>query len=200
MAREHKGGQVKGKGQLTVEPIRELDKVKAIKQLTRGEPRDHLLFVLGVNNGIRAADLVRLRCGQLRGLKPGENVQILETKTKKKNYVHVNKAVHKALEHYFAAYPAAPDQGYLFFSKKGGHLGQQAVGDMVARWCKAVGLNRGRYGCHTLRKTWGYHQRTRYGVGWELIAARYNHSSPSITRAYLGIQQDEVTRIMNNEI
>jgi len=38
----------------------------------------------------------------------------------------------------------------------------------------------------------GYHQRINHGVGFEIICKRYNHSSPAITMAYLGIEDKEV--------
>lgn len=56
------------------------------------------------------------------------------------------------------------------------------------------------YGAHTLRKTFGYIQRTVYGVGFELLCERYNHSSPAITMRYLGIESKEVKGILMNEI
>jgi len=58
----------------------------------------------------------------------------------------------------------------------------------------------GNYGAHTLRKTFGYIQRVHYGVGFEIICKRYNHSSPSITMRYLGIEDREVHNILMNEI
>ena len=58
----------------------------------------------------------------------------------------------------------------------------------------------GNYGAHTLRKTWGYIQRTLHGVGFEIICKRYNHSNPAITMRYLGIQDKEVHSTLMNEI
>ena len=46
---------------VTVDPIRELRDIKAISALTSDNPRDHLLFIMGINNGLRAGDLVRLK-------------------------------------------------------------------------------------------------------------------------------------------
>lgn len=33
-------------------------------------------------------------------------------------------------------------------------------------------------------------------VSWEILASKFNHSSPSVTRSYLGIQDDEVNNIL----
>ena len=79
------------------------------------------------------------------------------------------------------------------------HLQSQAVSKLVKKWTAAINL-KGNYGSHTLRKTWGFIQRTMHGVGFEIICKRYNHSSPAITMRYLGIQDKEVHTVLMNEI
>lgn len=51
-----------------------------------------------------------------------------------------------------------------------------------------------------MRKTFGYIQRVKYGVGWELLSKRFNHPSLAITMRYLGIEDKEVNGILMNEI
>jgi integrase len=87
---------------IEVEPIRREKDIKAIIQLLSGHPRDHLLFVMGINNGIRVGDLLNIKVGDVRYLKPGQVHQITESKTKKKNVVVINKSVRKALDTYFS--------------------------------------------------------------------------------------------------
>ena len=70
---------------ITVDPIRDTKSVKAIAKLLHNRPRDHLLFILGVNNGLRAGDLLKLKVKQIRYLKPGETLHIKEGKTGKDN-------------------------------------------------------------------------------------------------------------------
>ena len=93
-----------------------------------------------------------------------------------------------------------PDGEYLFKSRKGnGPLTVQAVNNKVKQWTSSINL-KGNYGAHSLRKTWGYFQRVKYGVGFELICKRYNHSNPAITMRYLGIEDKEVTGLLMNEV
>lgn len=182
----------------TVEPIRDERAIAKIKKALADQPRDLLLFTLGVNNGLRAGDLLALTVGQVRGLKIGEALVIREGKTGKPNVLVLNKASHAALKAYLEA--ATPSDGDpLFRSRKGGALTTGTVNGMVKAWCLAAGL-KGNYGSHSLRKTFGYHQRTRFGVGWEILAKRFNHSSPAITMRYLGISDGEVHGILLNEI
>jgi len=184
---------------IAVDPIRQIKDIKAISKMTSGNPRDHLLFVMGINNGLRACDLVKVQVGDVRYLRVGDTLTIKESKTGKDNILVVNKTVYKALQAYLDAI-RPNDDAYLFASRKGeSHLQSQAVSKLVKKWTGAINL-KGNYGAHTLRKTWGYIQRTMHGVGFEIICKRYNHSSPAITMRYLGIQDKEVHGVLMNEI
>jgi len=156
---------------ITVEPIRRIEEIKSISKLLSNSPRNHLLFTMGINNGLRAGDLLKLKVKAVRNLKIGDTLNIKESKTGKNNILVVNKAVHKSLK----------------------------VNNMIKKWARAINLA-GNYGAHTLRKTWGYMQRTMYGVGFEIICKRYNHSSPAVTMRYLGIEDKEVHNTLMNEI
>ena len=189
----------KNGSRIAVDPIRQIKDIKAISKMTSGIPRDHLLFVMGINNGLRACDLVKVQVGDVRSLRVGDTLTIKESKTGKDNILVVNKTVYKALQAYLDAI-RPNDDAYLFASRKGeSHLQSQAVSKLVKKWTRAINL-KGNYGAHTLRKTWGYIQRTMHGVGFEIICKRYNHSSPAITMRYLGIQDKEVHGVLMNEI
>ena len=184
---------------IAVDPIRQIKDIKAISKLTSDNPRDHLLFIMGINNGLRAGDMIKLKVKQVRYLKVGDTLTIKEGKTGKDNILAVNKTVYKALQAYLDVI-RPDDDAYLFASRKGnGHIQSQAVSKLVKKWTGAINL-KGNYGSHTLRKTWGYIQRTMHGVGFEIICKRYNHSSPAITMRYLGIQDKEVHGVLMNEI
>jgi integrase len=124
---------------------------------------------------------------------------IKEGKTGKDNILVINKTVYKALRNYLDT--IQPDgNAFVFASRKGaGHIQSQAVSKLVKKWTRSINL-KGNFGAHTLRKTWGYIQRTMHGVGFEIICKRYNHSSPAITMRYLGIQDKEVHSTLMNEI
>ena len=186
---------------IEVEPIRNEKDIKAILQLLSGNSRDLLLFTMGINNGIRAGDLLNIKVGDVRYLKSGQVHQIIESKTKKKNIVVINKSVRKALDNYLAQGEIKEDQDYLFKSQKGDNspLSVQAVHALIKMWTRAINL-RGNFGTHTLRKTWGYQQRVKFGVGFDVIAKRYNHTDPKTTMVYLGIEDKEVHSILMNEI
>lgn len=122
------------------------------------------------------------------------------TKTGKDNILMVNKTTHKILKQYLEERKPDSDD-YLFQSRKGNNqpLSVGSVNVMVKSWCKIINL-KGNYGSHSLRKTFGFIQRTKYGVGWEILCKRFNHSNPSVTMRYLGISDFEVNNILMNEI
>jgi integrase len=184
---------------LTVDPIRKQKDIRSISRLLKSNPRNYLLWVMGINNGIRSNDLVQLKYNQVEGLKPGSVIKIVESKTRKRNVLVINKSVHKALQIYVNEIKPSPDD-YLFYSRKGSsHISSQSVGRMIRAWTSAINL-KGQYGAHTLRKTFGFQQRVQYGAGYEILCKRYNHSSPVVTMRYLGIESKEVTDMLMNEI
>ena len=184
---------------MNVAPIRDLQAIENIKKLLSGNLRDKLLFVLGINNGLRISDILPLKISQLKGMKVGDTLRIIEKKTKKENVVMMNKSIFKCFQEYLESYEPN-DNDYVFFSRKGSeHLCVEAVNRMIKQWCKAVGLKE-NYGTHTLRKTFGYLQHSLFGTSSELLCLRFNHSSPRITMTYLGITSLDVEKILLKEI
>ena len=166
-----------------------------------GQLRNQLFFIMGINNGLRAGDLLNIKVGDVRYLKTGQAHQIIERKTGKKNILVINKGIQKALNHYFAIEGQSEDHHFLFRSRKGENtpLSIQAAHGLIKKWTQAINL-KGNFGKHTLRKTWSYQQRVKFGVGFDVIAKRFNHSDPKTTMTYLGIEDKEVHNILMNEI
>ena len=183
----------------TVQPIRRMKDIRSILTLLKDKPRDHLLFTMGVNNGLRTGDLLKLKVKDIWEKKPGESITIIESKTKKQNILMINNAVHRSLKNYREKLNPG-EEAYLFSSRKGSApLSVPSVNRLIKGWTGAINLQ-GRYGAHSLRKTWGYIQRVKYGTPYEVICKRYKHSSPAITMLYLGIEDKEIDEILLHEI
>lgn len=185
---------------MKVEPFIDLKDVKSIKKLLKDNPRDRLLFIMGINSGLRVQDLLELKVADVLGVKVGDRITVKEKKTGKENVLIINKEIMDAITGYLAAVAPEPEH-YLFKSRKGKNypLTTFAVTKAVKAWAAALNL-KGNFGAHTLRKTWCYQQRKTFGVSWEVLCRRLNHSSPAITRRYLGIQEEEVEEILMNTI
>ena len=88
------------------------------------------------------------------------------------------------------------DDDYLFSGRKGSNpITIPSLNRLIKSWTNDINL-KGLYGTHTLRKTWGYIQRTHFCVPIEKITQRYLHSNPAVTMTYLGLQTKEVEEIL----
>ncbi|MBO1318317.1 tyrosine-type recombinase/integrase [Acanthopleuribacter pedis] len=153
-----------------------------------------MLFTLGINTAFRANELLFIKAGQVRYLKPGDDLEIKLSKTKTYRRVTINQAVTDALGNFFRK--ERPDDGEWIFKSKqtGGPLKVSTLSNMVKSWCRGVGLA-GNYASHTLRKTWGYWQRTECDTPIPLLMAAYGHSNQRQTLSYLCIQDKEIAGI-----
>lgn len=177
---------------IKVEPIRDLKAIKRIKKLLKDNPRNLCLFTFGINTAYRASELLSLTVGQVAHLKPGDRLDLKQSKTKTYRATTLNRTVIKAVQTWLKHHPDPSPKTPLFPSRKGGALGVSALNHMIKKWCQESGV-KGNFGSHSLRKTFGYHQRVQAGQSVALLMVVFGHSSEAQTLAYLGIQPDEVT-------
>lgn len=184
---------------IKVEPIRETAAIERIKQSLRDRPRDRCLFVLGINTGYRANELLSITCGQVAHLRPGDVLDLWQRKTRKHRAITLNYAAIAAVQSWLAHHPAPCTGAPLFLSRRGRALTVSTVTNMVKRWCAEAGLS-GNYGSHTLRKTWGFHQLRRNTEAkpqmvLPILMHAYGHASQEQTLDFLCIQSDEMARL-----
>lgn len=181
-------------GLVNVQPLRTQDEIKdMINALRRGNKaprkrkdlaeRDVLLFLTGINTGLRAGDLVRLKVGDVRT----DTCYLQEQKTGKKREIQLA-SIRPDLDPFLEG---KADEAYLFASQKGTHLSTTQVYrilEAAADW-----LGRTDIGTHTMRKTFGYHlyKQTKDVA---LLQEIFNHASPTITKRYIGIRREEINR------
>lgn len=183
--------------EIKVEPIRLQKDIKAIKKLLADNPRDLALFVVGINTNLRASDLLKITAGKVRGLKEMDEIELREQKTNKTRRISLNKACIDAIQALLKSKTYSDDEP--IFTGQRGPLTVPSVNRLVKQWCKAINL-RGNYGSHTLRKTWGYHQRVSFGRGTAELMVCFNHSSERQTLQYLCIQPEEIKSIYANQL
>lgn len=182
---------------IKVEPIRSRDAINDIKaRLLARNRRDYCLFTVGINTAYRASELLSLTIGQVEHLQPGDVLDVKQKKTKRFRATTVNRAAVEAIRLWLAEHPAADDpQAPLFPScRKEGALCVSAVCRMVKGWCEEAAIS-GHYGSHSLRKTWGFHQRKARDVPLPLLMSAYGHRSEAQTLAYLHIQEIELQEV-----
>lgn len=183
-----------------VEPLRtaiEIEEMKlAIKRGNKGTPkrpelaaRDGLIFLIGINTGLRVNDLVRLK---IADVKNKDVLTIREGKTYKRRDINVG-MLQAEIQRFIA--DKQPDD-YLFASQKG----SKAISTtQVYRILNDAAdyLGRDDIGTHTMRKTFGYHHYKQF-KDVAILQEIFNHAAPSITKRYIGIRQDEINASLNN--
>lgn len=183
-----------------VQPIRDIKKIDAIKRHLLSGPnglRNHLLFVLGINSGLRVSDLLSLKWQDIltdKG-KPADRIKIRESKTGKVKDFPLGKNSQKAITDYTASIDV-DYEGPVFISRKGGSITRIQAWQILNDAAEAVGIIES-IGTHTLRKTFGYHAYQQ-GADITRIQQLLNHSAPSITLRYIGITRDELDNIVLN--
>lgn len=183
---------------ITVEPIKSVKDIATIKRLLAGKPRDYALFVVGINTALRASDLLKLTAGQVRVILADEDGGLVrETKTGKRRRLIFNKAAREALSRLLATRDF--DSAEPVFLGQRGQLSASYLCRLVKSWCETINL-KGQFGSHSLRKTWGYHQRVTFGVDIPTLMDALGHSTQRQTLAYLCIQPDEIKSVYANEL
>jgi len=182
---------------ITVEPIRDLQAIQRIKHRLKDHPRNLCLFVLGINSAFRASDLLAIKAYMVKDLNVQDDLVLRERKTGKIRRVTINQPTLEALRGLLSSYPFKDDD-YIFKGRKD-VLGVPVVTNLVKHWCKSVGL-KGNYGSHTLRKTWGYHQRMTFNAQIPQLMTAFNHASQQQTLCYLCIQPTEIKALYLNSL
>lgn len=182
---------------IKVEPIRSTKDIQTLKKLLADKPMDTALFTIGINTNLRASDILAITVDQVRGIKPGEEIEIREKKTGKVRRVTLNKNTVEAINRLLAGKEYRV--GDPLFKGQRGCWSVPYVSQKVKGWCKAINL-KGNYGSHSLRKTWGYHQRVTFGQSLPVLMECFNHSTQKQTLDYLCIQDEEIKSVYMNEI
>ncbi|NMA68040.1 MAG: tyrosine-type recombinase/integrase [Desulfitobacterium sp.] len=178
-----------------VEPIKDVESIKNIRRvLGKSSQRDLLLFVLGINTGIRISDLLTLKLsdvwekGQIK-----EFLCLYDDKREEEDIYYLNSKVREELEKYLASNPLN-EGDYLFKSQKDDlPITRQQAYRIINQAARDAGVL-GKIGTHTLRKTFGYHA-FRAGVTISLLMKIFHHYSPSETLKYIGVDKEETKYI-----
>lgn len=194
----------------TSEPIKSMNDIFMVSEyLTRNARwRDNMLFIVGINFGLRVSDLRVLRFSHLinDNLTFKDRFAVLEQKTKntrahqRNRYITINMAVIEAVTLYLENTPNVKLSDYMFRSEsnRGGNqnvpLSRMSVDRILKGIANDLHLNC-KVSTHTLRKTFAYHQMAMSNNDPRkllLLQKMLGHSSMSQTLDYIGITRDEI--------
>lgn len=205
-------------GEHTSEPIKSLDDINRITQylISQQRWRDNMLFIVGINFGLRVSDLVSLRFSHIisSNFTFKDKFPIVEKKTRntrkvlKNRYLTINTAVIEAVTLYLEHTPGVRLSDYMFRSESnGGNYSEDNQQDKENRPLSRSSVDRILKGIaedldldckvstHTLRKTFAYHQMVMSGNSQRkllVLQKMFNHSSAAQTLDYIGITSEEI--------
>lgn len=198
------------------EPIKRMEDIERISRfcIANGRFRDNMLFIVGINFGLRVSDLRMLRFSNL--INPNstfkDSFPVFEKKTrntrkKKKNrYITINTAVVEAVTLYLENTPNVSLSDYMFRSRsnRGGNenkpLRAQSIDKILKGFAQDLNINV-HMSTHTLRKTFCYHQMLMSHNDPRkllLLQKMLGHSSPAQTLDYIGITEEEIEAAYRN--
>ena len=171
-----------------VEPIRNKKQIIEVeKYLENKNYRNMMIWVFGINTGLRISDILGLNVGDVRNK---SFVKLKEKKTGKFKQFPLNKKLKSLLKGFIKG---RSDNEPLFLSQKGFRLSRNQFYVKINEACRAVSVKETSIGTHTMRKTFGYHHYKQF-KDIAILQEIFNHSSPQITLRYIGINQDEINR------
>lgn len=211
-----------------VEAFKNIKDINKIKQYLKGKSnlRDYTIFVIGINIGLRAGDLLKLKWNQvivntelgnskcenenteLPNIKshnsnqqiPISNIKksiyIIEEKTSKNKEIELNESVRIALQEFYDSVDTICLDDYIFTSRKGTEHLQVRSLHRIINDVVKELGIKGNYGTHSMRKTWGYH-RYNAGVRLETLQHMFNHSTQAMTLKYIGITKEVIIDAYN---
>lgn len=192
------------------EPIKNMEDIIRISQflISKGRYRDNMLFIVGINFGLRISDLRVLRFTQLINddCTFRDRIPVFEKKTrntrkvKRNRYITINTAVVEAVTLYLEHTPGVKLSDYMFESQasnglgKGQPISRQGVDLLLKGIARDMGLGC-RIATHSLRKTFAYHQMVMSGNDPRkllLLQKMFGHSTAAQTLDYIGITSEEI--------
>ena len=192
------------------EPIKSMSDISRISKflISKERYRDNMLFIVGINFGLRVSDLRMLRFSNIinDNLTFKDRFAVFEKKTrntrkrKKNRYITINTAVIDAVVLYLEHTPNVTMSDYMFrsVSNRGGNVNEPLSIKSIDRILKGIAVDLDinvKMSTHTLRKTFCYHQMLMSHNDSRkllLLQKMLNHSSPAQTLDYIGITGEEI--------
>lgn len=200
----------------TSDPIKRMEDIDKICNflINNNRYRDYMMFVVGINFGLRISDLKSLRFSHIinDNLVFKDKFPVYERKTrntrKKKvnRYITVNSAVIEAVTLYLEHTSDVSLSDYMFKSNSnnGSNINRPISTRSVNRILEKIATDLSldmKVSSHTLRKTFCYHQMLMSHNDPRklmLLQKMLNHSSPAQTLAYIGITSEEIDEAYKN--
>lgn len=164
-----------------------------------GDYRMSLLIGCGSFFGLRISDLLFISWDMLLD---GDSFTIVEKKTGKRRVIRVNSEFRKHIVDCYQALCITNRKEKCFLSRKKVVYSVQRINIRLKEIKAKYGIKVDHLSTHSLRKTFGRRVVERAGHNSEMALIKlseiFNHSSPMITRRYLGLRQQELEQVYDS--
>lgn len=161
--------------------------------------RNKMMFLIGVNVGLRASDLMQLRWSYFyKDDMTFKDFYVLQPKKTRKTgkfvKIFFNQTVRKAVENYVSDYPIDDLDNYLFKSRKGDNpITEKGLWKIIVDVADDADIDK-NVGSHSLRKTWArniYENAKDKGEALVMLQECLRHSDSLTTLRYISIMDEE---------
>ncbi len=159
-----------------------------------GEYKYCLLLTIGIFTGLRISDLLQLRFNQFEN---GDILTVQEIKTKKIRRIKINQDLKEIVKRIKRKMGISDSDQFIFINRYGTKpVDKSWVNVMLKKYFKKYGVEvDGNISSHLFRKTLGNRVLKLHNYSGEaviLLMELFGHSSPAITKKYLGIREREI--------
>lgn len=171
-----------------VDPIKDKNDIEKIKKvLAKGDYRNYLMFIIGINSGLRITQILSLRFSDLID----EKGNMLDNISFNSIEYTINDCIKESIYHYINNKKEYFNRNsFVFKSKKGNNpIERTQAYRILKNACKNAGISI-NFGTHTLRKTFGYHFYMQYKE-LRYLQKLFNHASINVTMDYIGLEESD---------
>ncbi len=164
-----------------------------------GMYRYSLLVGCGSLFGLRVSDLRALKWEQLLD---SPRLSLIEKKTGKRRDIKINASFQRHIRDCYNALNISHTDEYCFLNSRGNVLSTQMINRQLKIIKARYNLDVEHFSTHSFRKTFGRKVVESAGEHSEMALIKlseiFNHSSPMITRRYLGLRAQELEEVYNS--
>jgi len=169
-----------------IQPIRSRAKIEDMKWSLKNfcSERDYIMFLLGINTGLRIADLLKLKINDVVGK---TRITVTEGKNKKRRAICLSN-IYEELNSYIIQLNNTSRTEWLFPSHKGDYpICTVQAYRQLNKAAEMIGIC-GCIGTSTMRKTFGYwhYKQFKDTAALQMI---FNHPHQRRTLNYIGITE-----------
>ena len=154
--------------------------------------RDLTLFNLAIDSKLRSCDLVKIRIRDVtHGTSISKREMVMQQKTGQPVQFEITEQTRDSISNWINSAELMSDD-YLFKSRNRSscHLSTRQYARLVDNWVRAIGLDPGEYGTHSMRRTKAslIYRRTK---NLRAVQILLGHRKMESTIRYLGIEVDD---------